>query len=66
MSITMVGAAIGALFSGSISDKIGRKKVILLADLLFTAGSVIMAVAPTIPVLVTGRLVVGLGVGAAS
>lgn len=62
----MIGAAIGALFSGSISDRIGRKKVILIADLLFTVGAVLMAIAPTIGWLMVGRLVIGLGVGAAS
>lgn len=62
----MIGAAIGALFSGSISDKVGRKKVILGADALFTVGAAIMAAAPTIAWLMVGRLVVGFGIGAAS
>ena len=66
VSIALIGAAIGALFSGSISDKIGRKKVILIADALFTVGAVIMATAPSIAWLMVGRLVIGFGVGAAS
>jgi len=66
VSIALIGAAIGALFSGNISDKIGRKKVIIFADILFTAGSVIMAFAPTIAVLMVGRLIIGFGVGIAS
>ena len=48
VSIALVGAAIGALFSGIISDAIGRKRVILIADLLFAIGSVVMGYAPTI------------------
>ena len=66
MSIALIGAAIGSLFSGSISDRIGRKKVILIADVLFTAGAALMAFAPTIAWLMVGRLIIGLGVGAAS
>ena len=66
VSITMVGAAIGALFSGTISDCIGRKPVILMADFLFTGGSLIIAYAQTINYLIIGRFIVGLGVGSAS
>ena len=66
VSIALMGAALGALFSGSISDKIGRKKVIIIADILFTIGAAVMALAPTVQVLMIGRLIIGVGVGAAS
>ena len=66
VSIALIGAAIGALFSGTISDRIGRKKVIIFADVLFTIGSLIMAFSPTIAVLMIGRLIIGFGVGIAS
>ena len=49
-----------------MADKIGRRSVIMIADLLFTAGAIIMAISPTIPILMIGRIVVGLGVGIAS
>ena len=66
VSITMAGAAIGALFSGSISDHIGRKPVIIIADILFTIGAATMGLAPTIWCLMIGRLIMGLAVGVAS
>ena len=66
VSIALIGAAFGSLFSGSISDKFGRKKVIIIADVLFTVGAVLMATAPTIAWLMIGRLIIGVGVGAAS
>ena len=66
VSITMVGAAIGALFSGSFSDRFGRKPIIMIADILFTIGSVVMGLSPTIWCLMLGRLILGLGVGVAS
>lgn len=40
--------------------------MILIADVLFTAGAIIMMSAPTPAILMVGRLVVGLGVGFAS
>ena len=64
--MALIGAAIGSLFSGIISDKIGRKPVILIADVLFTIGAAMMAFAPTISFLMVGRVVIGLGVGAAA
>ena len=66
VSIALVGASLGALTSGLLSDKIGRKKVILMADLFFTFGSLVMAGASQIWVLVIGRFFIGLGVGIAS
>ena len=66
VSMTLAGAAIGSLFGGPISDRIGRKGTILLADALFTIGSLVMAFTPSIVILVCGRFVVGLGVGTAA
>ena len=66
VSLALLGAAIGSLFSGILSDKIGRKKVIMIADLVFTLGALVMGFAPTIAVLMIGRVLVGLGVGMAA
>mmetsp|Transcript_93861 Transcript_93861/g.129313 ORF Transcript_93861/g.129313 Transcript_93861/m.129313 type:complete len:188 (-) Transcript_93861:975-1538(-) len=66
VSLALLGAAIGSIFSGPLSDKIGRKKIIMTADVLFTLGSVIMAVTPSIGILMFGRIIVGLGVGIAA
>jgi SP family myo-inositol transporter-like MFS transporter 13 len=66
VSIATLGAAAGSLVSGVLSDKYGRKPLILFADFLFTLGAILMGVAPTIPTLMTGRFFVGLGVGIAA
>jgi SP family myo-inositol transporter-like MFS transporter 13 len=66
VSLAQLGAFFGALMAGPLSDKFGRKPVILAADLLFAAGSVLMYVAPSVAVLMAGRIVVGVGVGLAS
>mmetsp|Transcript_25146 Transcript_25146/g.31551 ORF Transcript_25146/g.31551 Transcript_25146/m.31551 type:complete len:93 (+) Transcript_25146:318-596(+) len=62
----MIGAAIGAIVSGTISDVVGRKPVILASALLFTTGSIVMAAAQNIGLLMFGRFIVGLGIGSAS
>ncbi|KAE8673862.1 Inositol transporter 1 [Hibiscus syriacus] len=66
VSMALVGAIIGAASGGWINDAYGRKKATLLADVVFTAGAVVMAAAPDPYVLILGRFFVGLGVGIAS
>ncbi|KAG8481252.1 hypothetical protein CXB51_026055 [Gossypium anomalum] len=66
VSMALVGAMIGAASGGWINDVYGRKKATLLADVVFTAGAIVMATAPDPYVLILGRLLVGLGVGTAS
>ncbi|QHO60255.1 putative inositol transporter [Arachis hypogaea] len=66
VSTAIAGAIIGAAIGGWINDKYGRKIAIMLADLLFLLGSVIMAAAPYSAILIVGRVFVGLGVGMAS
>lgn len=64
--MALVGAIVGAASGGWINDAYGRKKATLLADVVFTAGALIMAAAPDPYVLILGRLLVGFGVGIAS
>ncbi|MFE3542785.1 MDR family MFS transporter [Nocardia sp. NPDC059177] len=48
---------------GSISDRLGRKPVLIAAIVLFLAGSVVGALAQGIGVLIVGRIVQGIGGG---
>jgi MFS transporter, SP family, galactose:H+ symporter len=66
VAIALAGAAIGAAGSGYISDRVGRRPVILSAGLLFIAGAIISAVASDVSVLLVGRFLVGVGIGVAS
>lgn len=61
-----LGAMLGALLGGDLADRFGRKKTVLVAGALFTAGAALQALAPTPVLLVAGRLVVGFGVGVAA
>ncbi|XP_076953288.1 inositol transporter 4-like [Bidens hawaiensis] len=66
VSTAVAGAIFGAAIGGWMSDRFGRKKSIMSADVLFWIGAIIMAFAPTPWVIIIGRLFVGLGVGMAS
>ncbi|KAE9618595.1 putative major facilitator, sugar transporter, major facilitator superfamily [Lupinus albus] len=66
VSMAIAGAIIGAAAGGWINDSFGRKKATLLADVIFALGSICMAAAPDPYILISGRFLVGLGVGVAS
>lgn len=66
VSMAVAGAIIGAAFGGCMNDKLGRKKSVLLADVVFILGALVMAIAPAPWVIIVGRVLVGLGVGVAS
>lgn len=66
MSTAVAGAIIGAGVGGWLNDKIGRKPTIIIADILFFIGALIMASAPAPWMIILGRIFVGLGVGMAS
>ena len=66
VSTSVAAAIIGAAIGAWMNDSLGRKKAILTADVLFFVGSLVMAVAPFPSIVVTGRILVGLGVGMTS
>lgn len=66
VSLALFGAFLGSLIAGPISDKFGRKLVIIFSDILFTVGSLVMAFTDSIKILMFGRIIVGLGIGIAS
>ena len=66
VSAALVGAVGGSTLSGRLTDILGRKRAILITAAIFTVGSILCAVAGTIPVLVVGRLAVGVAIGVAS
>jgi MFS transporter, SP family, arabinose:H+ symporter len=58
-------ATLAMMVSGPLSDKIGRKKVLVYAALLFFISAVYSALSPGYVHLVIARMIGGLGVGAA-
>ncbi len=49
------------LTGGTLGDLYGRRRIFVLGILLFTAGTVICAIAPNGPVLIAGRAISGFG-----
>jgi sugar porter (SP) family MFS transporter len=62
----LLGAAVGAGSAGPLSDRLGRRNLILIAAVTFSVGAIGAALAPGVGVLVLFRVVLGLAVGAAA
>jgi MFS family permease len=62
----LVGCLAGALISGGLSDRFGRKRLLILAALLFTVSSLGTALAGSFLVFVTWRIIGGAAIGLAS
>lgn len=58
-----MGAIFGALFSRFIGDRIGRRRAIILGCILLTIGGALQASASTLPHMIVGRIVGGIGTG---
>ncbi|KAI3338407.1 putative MFS myo-inositol transporter [Ustulina deusta] len=65
-SSTSLFALAASPASSVLADRVGRKPVILVADVLFISGALVQALASSVPYMVLGRSIVGLAVGAAS
>ncbi|GAB92944.1 sugar porter family MFS transporter [Gordonia rhizosphera] len=65
-SSLLFAAAFGAMIGGRLSDSWGRRKAIVLLAALFLIGALTCVFAPGFGVMVLGRVILGLAVGAAS
>ncbi|MGW7976565.1 glucose transporter GlcP [Staphylococcus xylosus] len=63
VSSMLVGAIFGSGASGPMSDRLGRRRVVFIIAIIYIVGALILASAPSMPILVIGRLVIGLAVG---
>ncbi|MGE6322261.1 sugar porter family MFS transporter [Pseudomonas oryzihabitans] len=62
----IVGAAFGSLAAGYLADRYGRRTTLRLLSILFVAGALGTAVAPSVELMVVARFVLGLAVGGGS
>ncbi|MBL4953482.1 sugar porter family MFS transporter [Neobacillus sp. OS1-32] len=67
-SSVMFGAIFGGALAGQLSDRLGRRKMIIVSALIFVVGSILSGMAPHngILFLIVARILLGLAVGAAS
>ncbi|MGF6159061.1 DHA1 family bicyclomycin/chloramphenicol resistance-like MFS transporter [Ensifer sp. KUDG1] len=61
LSLYFAGFAFAQLVSGTLSDVIGRRRATLIFMAIYLVGSLMAAFAPSVAVLLAGRLVQGIG-----
>ena len=61
LTLYVVGLAVAQLIYGPLSDRFGRRPVLLVGLALFLGGSLICLLAPVIGVLIAGRIVQAVG-----
>lgn len=62
-AISFIGAAVGLLIFGDLTDRYGRRVIFIINLLLFVVFSVVSAFAQNVPELMIARFLVGFGVG---
>ena len=66
VSAVLVGAIFGAAAGGVLTNRFGRRKLIISAGIIFTASAFGTAFAPAVPWLIAGMIVSGFAIGIAS
>ncbi len=66
MSSALLGCILGVIISGSLSDKYGRKFMMLLAAIIFSVSAFGTGAATTLNVFILFRIISGIGIGIAS
>ncbi|GIP29011.1 arabinose-proton symporter [Paenibacillus sp. J23TS9] len=66
VSSLIIGCIVGALSTGVLSEKFGRKKILITAALLFIIGSIGSALPDTFSGFIIARIIGGIGIGITS
>jgi sugar porter (SP) family MFS transporter len=66
ISIVSLGAVFGALSGGPLSDRIGRKKIVLASSLVFIISAIGLSFSGSVNQLIFWRLIVGFAIGVSS
>lgn len=66
VSSVLLGAMIGSPVSGRLTDRFGRRKLMLITAGLFIAGTMIAALAVNVYGIIAGRLLIGFAIGMGS
>ncbi|NNC94786.1 MAG: sugar porter family MFS transporter [Chitinophagales bacterium] len=64
VSCLTLTATLAMMLAGPLSDRIGRKKVLTFAAILYAISAILSAFAPSFWLLIAARMIGGLGVGA--
>ncbi len=66
VSSALAGCIIGVSAAGALSDRFGPKKILFISALLFASSGILTSLPHTYPLILTGRIIGGLGIGIAS
>ncbi len=66
VSAVLIGAIIGSAASGRITDLFGGKRVIFCTAVIFALGTIVTSTAPSVHLVIAGRVVLGIAIGIAS
>lgn len=66
VAAVLLGAFLGAILSGVLTDRYGRRKVLIAVSLVFIVGTALSASVFTISLLIFARFIVGIAIGIAS
>lgn len=66
VAILEVGAFISSVLVGRVGDMLGRRRTILAGSAVFFVGGALQTLANGMPLMIIGRIIAGLGVGALS
>lgn len=65
-SCALLGCLLGSVLSGALSDRVGRKKLLVSSAALFAVSSALTGLAPSFPQFVLWRIAGGVAIGIAS
>lgn len=60
------GALFGCLGTGPLSDKLGRRRMVIAVAILFAIGSIASAISPSMEMLILSRFILGLSAGSST
>ncbi|ELU00716.1 hypothetical protein CAPTEDRAFT_175747 [Capitella teleta] len=66
VSVTIATAAIFAFLGGFLTEKFGRRPIIVVSSFVFTIGAIVLGTAYNREMLLIGRGIVGMGIGLSS
>lgn len=66
VSAVLIGALVGSALSGKLTDLFGRRRVLITVAVIFVVGTLITALTPSEPILIIGRIILGIAIGIGS